>query len=442
MTKELQDYIWACLPKEASAEIKKLWELDTLPIYPDYDIESAAEGAAYILTEIFGHHNLTSNSEPKEMLILERAKVSELYSNLFNEYNKETKDTHAKISLSSQIALLEELFTKDKCLLGKEKAKISASDWLNKMHSIADQCIEAIDKDGNKQALNIGDKVRVKGDDKVRVVYRILPDGHIMFGDKGGIYSVDDLELYTEENEDTMNRCEQCGANVQQCMDVPCQNYLIEKNKETKLTIGTHIRYNGDEYKIVGNDEVGYKVKVINPTGEDYATHISYKAPFEILEKELNLCELLKGCEGETFYSDVFELVILTKVNLVGNFLTINWNRLELNLYSNGSKVKGNRCVLWPSKELYEKYPLDAYSAWMEWKEARKHKRWRAKQNKEFYYFLDDMLLINDIIDSYDYFCNNRYNTGNYFRTKEEASQACEIVKKVLKEFHEHNKKL
>lgn len=155
-------------------------------------------------------------------------------------------------------------------------------------------------------------------------------------------------------------------------------------------------------------------------------------------EKELNLCELLKGCEGETFYSDVFELVILTKVNLVGNFLTINWNRLELNLYSSGSKVKGNRCILWPSEELYEKYPLDPYSAWMEWKEARKPKRWRAEIG-EIYWRISakgNTSVTEEYNTETDDYC---YNYGNYFRTKEEAEQAAEIIKDALHKFHEQN---
>ena len=65
MTKDQQDRAWASLPEDFKKEAKKLWELDELPLHPDYDTDSVAEGVAYVLTELFGTHNLTAGEQPK-----------------------------------------------------------------------------------------------------------------------------------------------------------------------------------------------------------------------------------------------------------------------------------------------------------------------------------------------------------------------------------------
>lgn len=62
-----------------------------------------------------------------------------------------------------------------------------------------------------------------------------------------------------------------------------------------------------------------------------------------------NLCEILQGYEGNIFYSDVFGLVTLKKVT--NTYITIAWGNIDINLYPDGSKVVGERCVIFPSKE-------------------------------------------------------------------------------------------
>ena len=85
---------------------------------------------------------------------------------------------------------------------------------------------------------------------------------------------------------------------------------------------------------------------------------------------------------------------------------------------------------------LYEKYPLDAYSAWMEWKELMKPKRWRAKQN-ECHWFIEATGEVSKGKDNYYSDCDNCWMFGNYFRTGEEAEQAAKLVKEILLKFHE-----
>lgn len=113
MNKELQDLAFACLPKEVRKEIRLLWELDTMPVHPDYDPDSVAGGAAYVLTEIFGYHNLASDTEPEEILMVERKRVQEAYKHHLKYAKDDDGQWHGGI-----IFILGEIFG-DKCLPDK-----------------------------------------------------------------------------------------------------------------------------------------------------------------------------------------------------------------------------------------------------------------------------------------------------------------------------------
>lgn len=68
-----------------------------------------------------------------------------------------------------------------------------------------------------------------------------------------------------------------------------------------------------------------------------------------------------------------------------------------------------------------------------------KGKIWRAKEDGT-YYFVDESI---DVWESSDTYCdidNNRYKAGNYFRTREEAQKANDLIKETLTKFHEDNK--
>ena len=56
------------------------------------------------------------------------------------------------------------------------------------------------------------------------------------------------------------------------------------------------------------------------------------------MNNPLNLCEILKGHEGETFWSDVFNLVTLMSVK--NDFIKIRWGVIEINLYPDGTHNK------------------------------------------------------------------------------------------------------
>ena len=169
-------------------------------------------------------------------------------------------------------------------------------------------------------------------------------------------------------------------------------------------------------------------------------------------EKELNLAELLKGCEGEKFYHLLHGNVTLEKVlptdiidedgdieSPAGIYFIINLGYTSTYIALSGhwdNKDKGI-VIFYPSRALYEKYPLDAYSAWMEWKGSRRPKRWRAKQYEKYWY-LDRRFIPKDVnADANSEFDSTNYENGNYFRTKEEAQQAAEVVKEALRKFYE-----
>ena len=104
--------------------------------------------------------------------------------------------------------------------------------------------------------------------------------------------------------------------------------------------------------------------------------------------RELNLCELLKGHEGETFYSPVcgtdIELKTVFKSFLVfyldkDDDCTIEcetrgWQRIgtldECGVFKSIT-YPDSSCLIYPSSALYEQYPLNPYTAWMKWQEEQ-----------------------------------------------------------------------
>ncbi|MDE7441662.1 MAG: hypothetical protein K2M69_05815 [Muribaculaceae bacterium] len=176
-------------------------------------------------------------------------------------------------------------------------------------------------------------------------------------------------------------------------------------------------------------------------------------------EKELNLAELLKGCEEEKFFSISVGKVIFKAIYDYDDTHKIRTirkdvvgNEYNVNFHSDGRRNKAGLQDLYPSEDLLRKYPLDAYSAWMEWKEARKSKRWRAKnsagvavseceghwEDYTYWYITSDGVIAQDEETN----CKAdtlRYELGNYFRTEEEVKQAAEAVREALQKFYEKN---
>ena len=62
--------------------------------------------------------------------------------------------------------------------------------------------------------------------------------------------------------------------------------------------------------------------------------------------------------------------------------------------------------------------------------------RWRAKKG-EGYYFIDNSVRVPSHMEDGDGVDNQLWNAYNYFRTREQAKKAAEVVKEVLRKYHE-----
>ena len=115
----------------------------------------------------------------------------------------------------------------------------------------------------------------------------IIPEKNLEPYTEPGTKPTEDME--TKE----LNRCEKCRANTQQCMDAPCQNYPIEK--------------------------------------------------------DLNLCELLKGHEGETFWSPMFGDIKFSRIDTDDNIpLHFEWEEGNIYIYPDGKMYSGTLPIVSP----------------------------------------------------------------------------------------------
>lgn len=370
MKKEQQDLAWACLPNDARNQIisSHFCKRDSNTEYN--------KGYVDAILQIYGINNLTSDTEPEEMLMVDRKKIQELYAR-FDKYQKEaTMELDKDFYKGEQNALV--LLFGDKCLSDKEqpKPKLSKGERV-KIINVANPMLK--DEIGIIKALPTKDESR----------YEVgIDDGWTLLESKY-------LEPYTEEPETK-------SKEAKETQNLSLSDEQATENKEPM------------EEKELGKED-------------NFPT------------KELNLCELLKGCEKHKFYSPMLGDAFIVQIRETSiHIVPCDEEHCERFLFIDkcGIWTKGGQCILYPSRALYEKYPLDAYSAWMEW--ARKPKRWRAKEGEQYFLLNPDgeVMVDNECyfdIDSY------RHDFGNYFRTQEEAQQASEVVKEALVKFHEQN---
>lgn len=170
MTKEQQNLAWACLPKETRAQMR----VDFPSNGDDWD-----NGYKAALKQFFGYHNLTSDTEPEEMLCVKRIDVVDAYAECacakasYLLYSPEETKYHA------QMMLLKSLFG-DKCLPDKEELE-----------------------QGPK--FNKGDLVKFKGSNAIipLVIDGVFPnklnvDFNYTLEGAIGMYRDEDLEPYTK----------------------------------------------------------------------------------------------------------------------------------------------------------------------------------------------------------------------------------------------------
>ena len=64
-----------------------------------------------------------------------------------------------------------------------------------------------------------------------------------------------------------------------------------------------------------------------------------------------------------------------------------------------------------------------------------KPKRWRAESN-EYYSYLDSFLTVSEDLEHFVLSNDLRYDSGNYFKTEEQAEAAAEKIKELLKQIN------
>ena len=401
MNKEQQDLLWANLPKEERTEQREL--------YRNAECEFD-NGANYLRKRIFGSHNLTSDTEPEEVLTILRKDIIE-------EFNQATADLPrtGNLEYKGKQELLKNLFC-DKCLPEKEepKPKFKAGDevWygVNKctINKIEGNTAYIVYNNGASwenisqlrpyiepnYKFGIGDKVKFRNS-KIKIVRRRFASPY----DNEAHYSVEtldgqspinvvesDLEPYTEEPRNQ-------SQNIANC----------DKSEDNQL------RDNMED-------------------------------------KEPNLCELLKDYIGDTFFHPHYGDVELTGVD--ENFISVTYNDCTIVIV--GFTAPTGMAYLYPDAESLKKYPFDGKVAWDEWASERKPKRWRAKssagvavseceehwEDYSYWYISSDGVVAQE--EEMNCKADNlRYELGNYFRTKEEAEQDVEAVREAFEKFHE-----
>lgn len=164
----------------------------------------------------------------------------------------------------------------------------------------------------------------------------------------------------------------------------------------------------GDKVRIIHDDsvnpayvgivdeigDIGYHIQLKN-TDSNWSENVlePYTEPETKDEtkeetKELNLCELLKGHEGEYFYVPICGTEIEIK-KIHDTFIVFNLDKEEgctIECDCKGQQHIGTiddcgkfsvisypngHCMVFPSRALYEQYPLDPYTAWMKWQEKQ-----------------------------------------------------------------------
>lgn len=140
---------------------------------------------------------------------------------------------------------------------------------------------------------------------------------------------------------------------------------------------------------------------------------------------QLDLCELIGDRDGIKVYCSICGEVTLQAWYRGKNtkpFIFAQTDKsIVVRTFANGKAYAGGECVIFPSRALYEQYPLDPYTAWMEWKN---------EQKKPFICIHWGEVDANgDEEDDY---------TGNiYFRTISDRDKCIEEIRTTLKKYSE-----
>ena len=146
----------------------------------------------------------------------------------------------------------------------------------------------------------------------------------------------------------------------------------------------------------------------------------------------LDLSKILAGHELETFYS-ILEGDICVK-SITPAWIETYTSQIS---YTNTGTLgyAGGLCVLFPSRDLYLKYPADPAKAWDEWQKGQKTDRWRAAADGKFYAVRHDGKVFEQIEDGSEW-CSLFWEAGDYFPTRGLAEEFALALRKCFTDFH------
>lgn len=200
------------------------------------------------------------------------------------------------------------------------------------------------------------------------------------------------------------------------------ERYVEEKKPQPKFYLGERIRIasSGEEdfinmitkddcYKLLEHRGKYTESDLIPYTEPETKSTEDMETKEEKSEIPINLCELLRGHEGETFYHLMYGEVEYKGVNKDG-FIAFTDSKIPT-IYDDGKYDQHANVVLYPSRALYEQYPLDSYTAWMKWQEEQER------------YFLSLSIAGNDL--------GGRIISAR-FRSPTDRNKAIEEIKAVI----------
>ena len=339
MTRQQQDLNWECLTKEVRDEIiSNYYEVIENSTVPDMLYYCQA------LEDIFGEHNLTSRIDPPEMLVIPRSVVIEYYTDSKDMADK-IRNEETKSICKAKMNLLENLFGY-KCL----------PDDTNpcdvRIRSFAPGEVQSIEETYPPRDKNHGATENL--DFKLGDIVYIHPDKQKLFKINRIQEETGDCELKDEKTGSRWGWISQKHLRL-------CDMKETVLGKMTCPNCGLDMDTTGEPCGC------GYNPK----TGEVEESPLLKSLREMEEEYELNLHQLLRDCVGKTFFSRSHGEVDLYRVSLESKgeyFLDFKFSgEIILRFTSDGRRTKKGEIDLWPSRELYEKYPLLPDEAWREW---------------------------------------------------------------------------
>lgn len=144
---------------------------------------------------------------------------------------------------------------------------------------------------------------------------------------------------------------------------------------------------------------------------------------------------------GDVIVSKIDEILLVITYDFDSNLLTSFVNidahgNLFNNPYQKWNVSHDWRLATEEEKQLLFDKMKEQGLRWNAEEKRVEKKRWRAKKG-EGYYFIDNSVHIPSHQEDDDGVDNQLWNAYNYFRTREQAKKAAEVVKEVLRKFHE-----